>query len=400
MTDATATERREFGTLKQFNEIWWIRYRVDGRERWESLRTKSEREAEKKAAVIEDRIGRGEHTSADARRLTFKDLETALLTDYRKRQLRSLRRLEVALTHLRDAFGTVRALGITAERISSYEVERLDAGAARATVNYELAALRRMFRLAVKGRRLISAPSIVIHDPHNARQGFFEPDDFAAVLKELPPYLKPVMRFAYLTSWRVASEVVPLLWSHVDLREGVLWLDGDASKNYEPRDFPFASLPELAQLIKAQRAATTALERATGEIIPYVFHRDGRPIKSYRGAWEGACARAARGGSSEPLAPLVRPALVGKLVHDLRRSAIRHFDRAGIPRSIAMELSGQKTESIYERYNITNGADKRAGLAKLDAHTKAERKTRQKGTKSTKGTQRGPHLVPATAVSA
>lgn len=73
-----------------------------------------------------------------------------------------------------------------------------------------MAILRRAFRLAVAQRRIPSAPKTVMRDPTNVRTGFFEPDDFAAVLAELPAALKPVMRFAYLTGWRVASEVLPL----------------------------------------------------------------------------------------------------------------------------------------------------------------------------------------------
>src|SRR5215467_13603997 len=199
------SERRAFGTLKKFGDVWWIRYRVGGKEKWESLKTTSAKVAEKKAAVIEDRVGRGEHTPADTRRLAFSDLEQFVLDDYKKKKRKSERRLNSALGHLRDAFGTSRALAITAERITQYELERLDAGASRATVNYELAMLRRMFRLAYKARRIPSVPAISIPDPKNQRTGFFEAEDFDAVLKHLPATLRPAMTFAYYTGWRVPT---------------------------------------------------------------------------------------------------------------------------------------------------------------------------------------------------
>ena len=51
-------------------------------------------------------------------------------------------------------------------------------------------------------------------------------------------------------------------------------------------------------LLEAQRAHTEAVSRERGAIVPLVFHRDGEPIKDFRGAWATpARPRAARGGS-------------------------------------------------------------------------------------------------------
>jgi hypothetical protein len=57
----------------------------------------------------------------------------------------------------------------------------------------------------------------------------------------------------------------------------------------------------------------------------------------------------------------------GALVHDMRRSAVRMFERAGVPRSVAMSIVGHKTESIYRRYAIVDGAMQREAAARLDA---------------------------------
>src|ERR1019366_864262 len=106
----------------------------------------------------------------------------------------------------------------------------------------------------------------------NARKGFFEADDFRALLAELPAYLQPVMQFAYSTGWRVRSEVLPLTWDRVDFAAGVVRLERDTTRAGEGRTFPFDVLPDLAAVLVTQRKATSALERATGQIIPFVFH--------------------------------------------------------------------------------------------------------------------------------
>ena len=96
-----------------------------------------------------------------------------------------------------------------------------------------------------------------------------------------------------------------------------------------------------------------------------MFHRGGRPIRSYRRAWAGACARAATEAREGGVRVVVRPHLVGRIVHDLRRTAVRNLERAGVPRSVATQLTGHKTESVYRRYAIVAEADLREGVAKL-----------------------------------
>lgn len=85
-------------------------------------------------------------------------------------------------------------------------------------------------------------------------------------------------------------------------------------------------------------------------IVTHVFHRDGEPILCIRGAWDAACERAG---------------LPGRWFHDLRRTAVRQMERAGVPRTTAMKITGHKTEAVYRRYAITDKESTAEGMKKI-----------------------------------
>ena len=364
--NSTQRDRREFGSLRLRGRVWWLRYRIAGREHWESSHSTSRREAEKLLARRQAELSVGILTEPEARRVTFADLAQMIRDDYRVRGRRSPRTLEGNLANLEAFFGSCRAMAITSDRVSAYEQQRLDAGAARATVNKELAALRRAFNLAVRARRLpLSAkPFISTPDPHNARAGFFEEADFRAVLAALPKPLRPAFQFAYWTGWRVQDEVLALTWAQVDFTAGTVRLEPETTKSGEGRTFPFSALPELAKLLRAQREHTSAVERRLDRLVPHVFHRNGKPIKSYNGAWRAACKRAAV-VKRDGVQTVIRPQLLGRIPHDFRRTAARNLIRAGVPQHVVMRLCGWKTDSMFRRYAIVDLRDLRNAVARL-----------------------------------
>ena len=87
-------------------------------------------------------------------------------------------------------------------------------------INRELTALKRMFSLAQKHGKLLHRPHVPMLREDNVRTGFFEREMFETVRDQLPEELQPMITFAYITGWRIASEVLPLEWRQIDFNSG------------------------------------------------------------------------------------------------------------------------------------------------------------------------------------
>jgi integrase len=119
------------------------------------------------------------------------------------------------------------------------------------------------------------------------------------------------------------------------------------------RRWTFAALTCVAAAMVRHGAPRWAEHEALAKreiLCPYVFQRDGERVKSFRGAWSAASVAAG---------------LPGRIPHDLRRSAVRNMNNRGLARSLAMEITGHKTESVYRRYSIHSADDHRAAVASL-----------------------------------
>lgn len=367
------------GQVKEFS-IWWIEYSVRSQQYRESSHSRKPVVARQ---LLKQRLGdvaAGTFIGPQRDRTTFDDLAQMVIDDYKANGKRSLDRIEDAINHLRVPFGGMKAIDITADRATAYTAARKAEQAANATVNRELSALRRMFRLGERAGKVAGRPYVALLREDNVRIGFFEPEQFAAVWARLPEDLQPAVEFAYLTGWRLKSEVLALQWWQVDFEAGMVRLEPGSTKNAEGRGFPFSALPTLERLLRTQAERTRAIERASGSIIPWVFHRQGKPIRYFRRTWIRACRLAG---------------LPDRLPHDFRRTAVRNLERAGVPRSVAMKLTGHKTESIYRRYAIVAEQDLKDGVAKLAAlHQRGEESRRTIATSSARWTSQ--QHVPAT----
>ena len=145
-------------------------------------------------------------------------------------------------------------------------------------------------------------------------------------------------------------------------------LDAETTKNREGRVFKFKAGGELDTLLLAQDAYTQAVQRDRHMVCPWVFHRRGKPSKNFYRAWRMACFKAGLGHKEES-----GKIVASRIMHDLRRTAVRNLVRAGVPERVAMTMTGHKTRLVFERYNITSEGDLDRAADQLEARLEIER---------------------------
>jgi integrase len=366
---------RGSGSIYPQGRVWWISYRgADGRRVAESTESRRKCDAEalllKKTGAVAHNLPIVEH----AERLTFREAAQAVIDDcavnHKVSEVTVTRRIT---KHLTPVFGGRRLVGIKTADVVAYIVHRQQQGivahkgprkgervgdVSNAEINRELQVLKRIFNLAIEQDRIAMKPKIKMLQESPARSGFFEPEQFASVLRHLPTEVQPVVAMAYITGWRVHDEILPLEWRQVDFDAGEVRLDAGTTKNKAGRVFPFTT--DLRDVLEAQHAEHERLKQA-GQIEPWVFFRlvakgrggklEPKPIKSFAVAWKIACRAAG---------------CPGRIPHDLRRTAIRNFVRNGTSENVAMKLSGHKTRSVFDRYDIVSGADLREAARKMN----------------------------------
>ena len=201
--------------------------------------------------------------------------------------------------HLGPAFGAIKAVEFSSAAITRYITARRVAGAEDATINRELAILRRAFSLALACdppliMRSIKVPRLA---EHNVRTGFLEHDQYIRLRNELPDHgCRLMLVVGYHLGMR-RGELEKLKWPQVNLETSEIRLEGPQTKSKRPRTAPVYG--EMGAWLTMALAERNQLWPG----CPWVFSRIGGPLGDFRKVWEPACQRAE---------------VPGLLFHDLR----------------------------------------------------------------------------------
>lgn len=336
---ATTLQRGIFEKLPG-SRIWWVRY-VDahGCYRREKAGTKTTALVLYRKRKTEALEGR-KLPELRRRVVTFSELAEDALA-YGRQHKRS---------HQDDMWRMARCLvwwkDKPAESITPSEIEQrlFEQAWAPATVNRYRALLSFTFNLGIRHGKVSTNPARQIPrlPERNVRQGFVDDAQYIQLAQACDSlWLRALLALAYTYGWR-KGELLSLRVRQVNLLERTIRLEPGTTKNEEGRTVKLTG--ETYELVKA------CVEGKQPDY--YVFtHEDGSRVRDFRGAWLRLCQQTG---------------IPGLLFHDLRRSAVRNLERAGVPRSVATKITGHKTESVYRRYAIVSEADLAEATRKLE----------------------------------
>jgi integrase len=371
MTDDTPKRPRTRGAGSIFQNgsaKWWIKYYRDNKPIRENSGSTEYRKAEnvlkqRIAEVEAERRGLLTFTTPADRRVTVDSLYSALLTNYENNGLASLEGARQRWQRnakenekpepgrLQQFFGGVRAVTVNGDKFEQYIKQCREDGLSNSTINRDLAALRRAFSLAYRAGKIQRIPIFPerLKEPP-ARKGFLEQPEFDKLTTHSPElWLRSLLECLYTWGNR-KSELLKLRVGQIDLVHGVVRLNQGETKSGDGRVLPMS--PAIRTLLTACVSGKDGKDHVFTDGTGNRRRKRGAPILDFRGRWERLLSDA---GVSE------------KIVHDFRRTAIRNMERAGIPRSVAMKISGHKTEAVYRRYAIVCESDLMEAATKLAA---------------------------------
>jgi integrase len=360
------------GHLYQRGTTWWIQFYQDGQRVRMTSESTDEAVARRMLKEHEARVTLKEPVVAQAARVTYDDLRTDLVAHYQATGSRDLAEAGCRLKHLDRAFRGVRASRITGAVITKYIVQRQQEEIvspkkksrrhpANGTIVREVSVLLKMLRLGVEHNKVSRLP--IVHKPEEApaRQGFLEPAQFEAIRAHLPADVAAICSLLYDGAHRL-REITHLQRAQVDLVAGCIRLRQPKTKTL----VAVYLTPETLDLLAAHLDRVKDLERSLGRVLPMAFpimpgfgvsrRLVGRQRDNFEKAWRRACTAAG---------------FPKTLVNDCRRSGIRNLVRAGVPERVVMSISGHRSRSTFDRYNITSETDLQAAAATLDAARKA-----------------------------
>lgn len=339
-------ERGSGGLIKLKDcRYWYAIFQRDGRQVRVSTKTDVKAKALAKLRKLMGDAERGITPESDLKKIKYEHLRDALLANYNEQGKRSLQTLADGsetiwgLKPLDDFFKGMSAAQITPESAREFMRKRKAKNLSNDTINGSLRLLRRMLAIAHEDGKIHSVPKVRMLPNSPARKGFLPPESFDKLIAELPANLKPLVTFLYHSGVRL-GEARQIMWSQVQWSDGdaLIILEDEQTKNGEPRIIPITDPELLRTLHEAQK-------------------KDGLVFDTtnLRKAWRKASVAAGLGTITT--VEKMDPVYTGLIIHDLRRSAVRNMMNAGVGESVAMKISGHKTNNVFKRYHIVSADD-------------------------------------------
>jgi integrase len=391
--------QKENSKTRAKSEYWTIQYYREGRRIREAAHTKDKSVAQRLLNKRLNQVDEGEaFEPSRAKAVKIATLYEAMLAqakleertkienaealkqDRRVKRPRGVEMLELRWRkHLGPFFGHKRAVSLSTDDITAYQLQRQEEGASNASINLETNILTRAFNIGKDSTppKVKTVPRIRRLPESKARQGFVEDAHFnRMVMAARNLFERTFLELAYGYGWR-RSEILGLRVNQINFADRTIRLHPGSTKNGEGREVVMTS--KVEELLRA----ATAGKRATHFVLTRNGSSPDKPVSDFRVAWGHLCVRAGVGTWScvKCGGPVTRTKCKcggrrkykGLICHDLRRSFAKRARAVGIPESVVMSMGGWITASMFRRYAIVSNADQRDAIRLLEAATERNR---------------------------
>lgn len=332
------------GLVKR-GDVWWMYFTYQGQQVRKSTGTADRRLADAILSKVKVQIIEGQYfEKAVAQSHTF----TELMDRYEKEHvLRKLRHRGVKgyMNNLRAFFGDRTLADITPKLIVAYKNKRYEDGKAPATINRELANLKKAFNLALREWEWCHQNPVTrvsMEKENNKRDRWLSEEEESRLLTACAPWLHDLVTFALHTGMRM-GEILELTWRGVDFTRRTVTVM--RSKNGERRTIP---VNETVLRVLKEKARVRSLAS------DLVF-----------------CSKAFTPMESGHLRRSFRLALSKAKIeefhfHDLRHTFATRLVQAGIDLYKVQQLLGHKSPIMTQRYAHHYPESLRDGVEILD----------------------------------
>lgn len=329
-------------------KVWWMSYFVAGKQKCESTGTSNKRLAKRIFDKRKGEIAEGRFELPIANPPRLMKFSEEFLDSIRHPNTK--KRYRSSVVNLRAYFGDARLSEIRVAGIDDFKATRLANKVRAATVNRDLAVLRRMLRIAERRRLIVASPFRkveMLEETKERRQPHiltFEEEE--KLLPVAPDNIRALVVLILETGLRSGCEALSLKWEDVDFANDVI------------RVRESKTLAGIRNVPMSKRCKTELLRwraRLGPEFSEYVFANPKRPathLKDFRRAWPKALKAAGLGYF---------------WVYDLRHSFASRLTQAGVSPVFVAQIMGHSSPSILQTYARAIDEFRRSAIAKLEA---------------------------------
>jgi integrase len=337
------------GTLfkKRGSKQWQMGVSIGGRQVCKSAHTTNKGIAKKLLARWETEVFEGRYQLIRTKAPTFEEWAEEFLPRISYPKTRS--RYASSVNNLKPKFARLRLSQITPDLIEDFKDERLADSAGPATINRDLAVLRRMLKLAQRKRFIAQSPFSEV-DFLEERSVRRKPhivtfDEEKRILDVADPHIRVLAVLILETGLRSNREALVLKWADIDFVSDIIRvLESKTAAGI--RNVPLSARCKSELL----RWRSLVGPRFSPHVFPNMRNPE-RSLKQIRGSWAKA----------------LKLANVNHFwIYNLRHTFASRLSAAGLPDLFVAQMMGHSTPSILQTYAKLIDEYRRNAIRKLE----------------------------------